>query len=467
MSLEQVIQTQNESLNELKNKMEKLAQFYENGKIDKEELIKIINEELDKINLDDSIKDGILSYITENQASLKGEKGDAFTYEDFTPEQLQSLKGDSGAKGEDGKSAYEIWLNKEGNAGKSEDEFLASLKGEKGDKGEAGEQGAKGEKGDKGDSISKEELKPIVKEVVDELGISNGGIVGEDGQVITDDKLKEVISSVTMPFLEENIIKISTIENNCLSTFLNAMQNNALMCNIANTPPPEKNGNSVGYEKGFIWVDKSTTPNTFYVSNLTEWVKVELSKEIPINKLSFKVSRNNVATTYSACCVCNFGLIDINANAVFAKEANITTSPNGSVVFEINGKDYTATISSTIPLYGTGYTYNIFQANNKSLLSGALTNDGIYEYTLIFDQPLPANIMGFGLRPYGNVVSRDWAPKMILEAFSNGILEPMSRLEKIAKTNAEVSKKGIYAIDIRTGDDISKDVTSYSQWNIE
>ncbi|EAJ5683123.1 hypothetical protein BBZ05_04380 [Campylobacter lari] len=138
MSLEQVIQTQNESLNELKNKMEKLVQFYENGKIDKEELIKIINEELDKINLDDSIKDGILSYITENQASLKGEKGDAFTYEDFTPEQLQSLKGDSGAKGEDGKSAYELWLSKEGNAGKSEDEFLASLKGEKGDKGDSG-----------------------------------------------------------------------------------------------------------------------------------------------------------------------------------------------------------------------------------------------------------------------------------------------------------------------------------------
>ncbi|SUX06734.1 hypothetical protein [Campylobacter lari] len=80
---------------------------------------------------------------------------------------------------------------------------------------------------------------------------------------------------------------------------------------------------------------------------------------------------------------------------------------------------------------------------------------------------MPANIIGFGLRPYGNVVSRDWTPKMILEAFSNGILEPMSRLEKIAKTNAEVSKKGIYAIDIRTGDDISKDVTSYSQWNIK
>lgn len=36
----------------------------------------------------------------------KGEKGDAFTYDDFTPEQLAALKGekgDKGDKGEDGK----------------------------------------------------------------------------------------------------------------------------------------------------------------------------------------------------------------------------------------------------------------------------------------------------------------------------------------------------------------------------
>lgn len=33
---------------------------------------------------------------------LKGEKGDPFTYEDFTPEQLASLKGDKGDKGETG-----------------------------------------------------------------------------------------------------------------------------------------------------------------------------------------------------------------------------------------------------------------------------------------------------------------------------------------------------------------------------
>jgi len=89
-------------------------------------------------------------------ASLKGEKGDAFTYDDFTPEQLTLLKGEKGdngdsayqvwldagntgtvedfflsLKGDKGESAYQIWLN-EGNTGTVED-FLLSLKGEKGD----------------------------------------------------------------------------------------------------------------------------------------------------------------------------------------------------------------------------------------------------------------------------------------------------------------------------------------------
>ncbi|WP_301818000.1 YadA family autotransporter adhesin [Neisseria maigaei] len=64
----------------------------------------------------------------------------------------EKMKGD---KGENGKSAYEIW--KEQNttlADTSEAAFLKSLKGEQGEKGaqgDKGEQGEKGEKGEKGD----------------------------------------------------------------------------------------------------------------------------------------------------------------------------------------------------------------------------------------------------------------------------------------------------------------------------
>src|SRR5690554_1440077 len=44
----------------------------------------------------------------------------------------------AGPKGEDGKSAYEIWEQLPGNDGKSEQDFIDSLKGDKGDQGEDG-----------------------------------------------------------------------------------------------------------------------------------------------------------------------------------------------------------------------------------------------------------------------------------------------------------------------------------------
>lgn len=50
---------------------------------------------------------------------------------------LASLKGEKGAKG-DGESAYQSWLKQKGNEGKSESDFIASLKGEKGNNGKDG-----------------------------------------------------------------------------------------------------------------------------------------------------------------------------------------------------------------------------------------------------------------------------------------------------------------------------------------
>lgn len=69
--------------------------------------------------------------------ALKGEKGDPFTYNDFTPEQLLALKGENGI---DGKSAYQLAVEK-GFVG-TEAEWIASLKGE------TGPQGIQGLKGD-------------------------------------------------------------------------------------------------------------------------------------------------------------------------------------------------------------------------------------------------------------------------------------------------------------------------------
>ncbi|EKM9234076.1 TPA: hypothetical protein SCZ60_001775, partial [Campylobacter jejuni] len=51
---------------------------------------------------EESLKEVVLKVVLENQESLKGDKGDPFTYEDFTEEQLENLKGQDGAKGADG-----------------------------------------------------------------------------------------------------------------------------------------------------------------------------------------------------------------------------------------------------------------------------------------------------------------------------------------------------------------------------
>ena len=100
-------------------------------------------------------------------ASLKGEKGDkgdtgatGATGEKGDPG-AAGAKGEKGDKGDPGATGA---AGKDGAAGKSayqiavasgfdgtEQEWLASLKGEKGDKGDTGAAGAKGEKGDKGD----------------------------------------------------------------------------------------------------------------------------------------------------------------------------------------------------------------------------------------------------------------------------------------------------------------------------
>ena len=81
----------------------------------------------------------------EGAGALKGEKGDPFTYNDFTPEQLLALKGENGI---DGKSAYQIAVDK-GFAG-TEAEWISSLKGENGLQGIQGEIGPQGLKGEIG-----------------------------------------------------------------------------------------------------------------------------------------------------------------------------------------------------------------------------------------------------------------------------------------------------------------------------
>lgn len=75
----------------------------------------------------------------------QGEKGDAFKYSDFTPEQLAALTGPTGPKGDKGDKGDR------GDAFKYTDFTEAQLEALTGPTGKTGPQGPKGDKGEKGD----------------------------------------------------------------------------------------------------------------------------------------------------------------------------------------------------------------------------------------------------------------------------------------------------------------------------
>ena len=100
-----------------------------------------------------AVQNGYVGTEEEWVASLKGpkgDKGDPFTYSDFTPEQLGALKGPKGDQGIRGE------VGPKGDKGDPftysdfTPEQLAALKGPKGDKGDVGPQGEAGPKGDVG-----------------------------------------------------------------------------------------------------------------------------------------------------------------------------------------------------------------------------------------------------------------------------------------------------------------------------
>ena len=74
----------------------------------------------------------------------KGDKGEPFTYDDFEEEQLEHLKGPQGPRGEQGPPGRAFTY------ADFTQEQLSELKGPKGDKGEKGDQGPEGDKGEQG-----------------------------------------------------------------------------------------------------------------------------------------------------------------------------------------------------------------------------------------------------------------------------------------------------------------------------
>lgn len=366
------------------------------------EKLEALLEELDinaNIN-EESLKEVVLKVVLENQESIKGDKGDPFTYEDFTEEQLENLKGQDGAKGADGKSAYELWLENEENTGKSQDEFLASLKGDK----------------------------------------------GEDGDKISDEKLRQTLEEVSKPLLEESFHQVGNTINNTLSIVSNALEKNALLCNITNTPPPEQTQTNNGYKKGFIWIDNSKTPNDIYVSDFTSWIKVELSKEPEVNRL-----RLTVQTAYrgGSVCLSDVRLIKEDKTAIYAKNIQIDKENKSATgLYDIDGKEYEVRISSTI---------NADYGDYDLIMGGYICGTNLaymtpYEYILDFDKPLPKNIIGIAARPTG--YSQNFSSYLNIEAYASSIGKPLFSLNFTNSYYSDAIARD-YTLNIRDGSEIT------------
>lgn len=114
----------------------------------------------------------------QGERGYQGIKGDAFEYEDFTPEQLEGLKGPKGDKGDRGETGPQGPKGEKGADGTVVFDVLTeeqkeSLKGEKGEKGDKGDTGATGPEGPKGDSYNltdedRREISEMITYVQDE-----------------------------------------------------------------------------------------------------------------------------------------------------------------------------------------------------------------------------------------------------------------------------------------------------------
>ena len=87
-------------VNEAKEQADAAAQAAQAVVADVQDAVAAVENKADKQYVDDAIA------AIELTPGPKGDKGDAFTYDDFTPEQLAALKGADGKDGVDGKDQH-------------------------------------------------------------------------------------------------------------------------------------------------------------------------------------------------------------------------------------------------------------------------------------------------------------------------------------------------------------------------
>ena len=103
----------------------------------------------------------------QGEPGQKGDKGDAFTYADFTQAQLEALKGQQGEPGRDGKDGVSIthtWNGTSLSITSASGTSQVDLKGQKGDQGQIGPQGPQGPAGQ--DYVLTEDDKTAIANIV-------------------------------------------------------------------------------------------------------------------------------------------------------------------------------------------------------------------------------------------------------------------------------------------------------------
>ena len=153
-----------QKVNELEGKVNTAVSTVNNLKADVDSAVKEAKDAVAQVEnkADITYVDNAIAAI-ELTPGPKGDKGDAFTYDDFTPEQLAALKGADGQNGQDGadgKSAFEIAVA--GGYSGTEAEWIESLKGADGKNGIDGQNGQDGKDG--ADGVDGKSAYEIAKE---------------------------------------------------------------------------------------------------------------------------------------------------------------------------------------------------------------------------------------------------------------------------------------------------------------
>lgn len=199
-------------VNSLRGESFSYSDMTETQKTDLASYIKVNDGSITEVKLannsvsTEKIKDGAVTMAklgSDVKKALKdAEIADGSITEDKLSEEVReklNQGGGGGEKGEDGKSAYEIWLE-QGNKG-SEQDFLDSLKGEK------GEQGIQGDKGDKMtyDDLSEEDKNDLASRVEVEVPTKTSELTNDSGYVTA---TKVVAQSASTATIQPNVLNV-------------------------------------------------------------------------------------------------------------------------------------------------------------------------------------------------------------------------------------------------------------------